>query len=95
MRFMRGDGPLPWGPEDVGWVLKEAIPLWKTCQQVNWSQTASQVSTERSCAWEYPFGHHKRCQNWLAVVGLVNLQYQLLKEFVFFNNQLSRGRCMS
>lgn len=40
-------------------------------------------------------GHCKKCRNWLAVVGLVNLQYQLLQEFVFFNSQLSRGRCMS
>lgn len=56
MRFTRGDGLLPWDPADVAWVLKGAIPLWKTCQQVNRSQTLSPVSTERSRAWEYPTG---------------------------------------
>lgn len=56
MRFMRGEGPLPWGPEDVAWVPRGAIPLWKTCQPVNRSQTPSPVSTEHCRAWEYPVG---------------------------------------
>lgn len=56
MRFTRGEGPLPWGPEDVAWVPRGATPLWKTCQRVKQSQTPSPVSTEHCRAWEYPMG---------------------------------------
>lgn len=56
MRFMRGGGPLPWGPGDAVWVLKGATPLWKTCLPANQSWTLSQVSAEHSFAWEYLMG---------------------------------------